>query len=96
MLSNAEAERVALSEAVKEVMILTQFLECMKISVKLQVTVSVDIVEAILMAGNTSTTSYTKHVDIRYKNVNVYVKDREAKFIFIKSAGMTATFLQTA
>ena len=30
--------------------------------------------------------SFTKHVDIRYKHVNEYVKDGVVKIVFVKSA----------
>ena len=44
----------------------------MKISVKYPVMVKVDNVSAILMASNITTTSCTKHVDIRDKYVSKY------------------------
>ncbi len=37
------------------------------------------------MAQNVTTTSQTKHVDIRYKFVNKYVEDGIVKSIFVKS-----------
>ena len=48
----------------------------MKNLVKLPFMVRVDKLDAIFMANNVSTTSCTKHVNIRYKYVNEYVKDR--------------------
>eukprot|EP00956_Cyclotella_meneghiniana_P000877 scaffold1009_cov67-Cyclotella_meneghiniana.AAC.1 len=74
-LSSSEAEWVALSEAVKEIMFVLQLLESMKIKVKLPVTVRVDNVGAIFMSKNISTSNRTKHVDIRTKYVNEYVED---------------------
>ena len=47
----------------------------MKITVMLVVTVKVDNIGAIFMAGNVTATSHTKHVDIRYMNVNEYVEN---------------------
>ena len=38
------------------------------------------------MASNITTTSCTKHVDIRYNYVNEYVEDEITKIIFAKSA----------
>ena len=66
-LSGTEAEYVALSEAVKEILFVLQILECMKISVILPVIVRVDYGGANFMSKNITTTSHTKHVDIRYK-----------------------------
>ena len=66
-------------------MFMIQLMESMKISVKLPVTVRVDNLGAIFMASNITTTSCTKHVDIRYKNVNEYVEDGVVKSIFVKS-----------
>ena len=72
-LSSSEAEWVALSEAVKEVIFVSQLLTSMKIHVQHPIIVRVDNVGAIFMAQNVTTTSQTKHVDIRYKFVNEYV-----------------------
>ena len=85
-LSSSEAEWVALSEAVKEIMFVLQLLESMKIKVKLPVTVRVDNVGAIFMSKNISTSNRTKHVDIRTKYVNEYVEDGIIKIIFVQSS----------
>ena len=54
----------------KEVIFKIQLLTSMKFSVNLPVTVNADNVGAIFMENNVTTTSQTKHVDIRYKYVN--------------------------
>ena len=72
-LSSSEAEWVALSEAVKEVIFVTQLLGSMKISVKLLVMVRVDNGGAIFMASN-----------INNKYVNEYVKERVIEISFVK------------
>ena len=84
-LSSTEAEYVALSEAVKEILFVLQILECMRITVTLPVIVRVDNVGAIFMSKNVTTTSRTKHVDVRYKYVNEYVEDGVIKILFVKS-----------
>ena len=84
-LSNSEAKWVALSELVKEVIFVSQLLTSMKIHVQHPIIVRVDNVGAIFMAQNVTTTSQTKHVDIRYKFVNEYVEDGIVKIIFVKS-----------
>ena len=55
-LSISEAEHIALSEAVKEVMFVVQLLGSTKIAVKYPVTVRVDSIGAIFMASNITTT----------------------------------------
>ena len=85
-LFSSEAEYIALSEAVKEVMFLVQLLGSMEIVVKCPVTVIVGNVGAIFMASNITTTCHTKHVDIRYKYVNEYVEDGVVQIVFVKSA----------
>ena len=54
----------------------------MKISVKYLVIVRVDNISTIFMASSISSTSCTKHIDIRYKYVNEYVEDRIVKVVF--------------
>ena len=68
-LSSTEAEWIALSEAVKEIIFVLQLLESLGIKVNLPITVRVDNTGAIFMAKNTNTTSGTKHVDVRTKYV---------------------------
>ena len=84
-LSSTEAEWVALSEAVKEVIFLMQLCNSMKIKIQLPVEVRVDNVGAIFMSKNVTTTSRTKHVDIRSKYVREYVEDGIIKIVFVKS-----------
>ena len=84
-LSSTEAEWIAASEAVKEVIFILQLLESMKINVKLPIIVNVDNIGAVFMANNKSTNSRTKHVDIRTKYVNQYVEDGIIKVVFVKS-----------
>ena len=85
-LSSSEVEYIALSEVVKEVMFMVLFLGSMKLSIKYIVMVGVDNVGAIFMASNITTTSCTKHMDIRYKYVKEYVEDGIVKMFFVKSA----------
>ena len=60
-------------------------LRSMKIFVKLPVMVRVDNMEAIFTVSNITTVSCIKHVNIRYKYVNEYVKDGIVKIIVVKS-----------
>ena len=58
-----------------------QLLGSIKILVKYPVMGRVDNVDAIFMASNITTTSYTKYMDIRYKYVNEYVEDGLGYFL---------------
>ena len=91
-LSSSEVEYIALSEAVKEVMIIMQLLGSMKIMVKYPVMLRVDNAGAIFMSSNITTTCHTKHVGIQYKYVNEYVEDGIVKIVFLSLLKMTATF----
>ena len=84
-LSSSEAEFVALSEAVKEIRFVYQVLLTMGVEVELPIIVRVDNIGAIFMGENRSTTSRTKHVDIRTRYVNDYVDDGFIKIIFVRS-----------
>ena len=66
---------MALSEAVKEAMLVIQLLGIMKKVVKYPAMVQVDNVGAMFMTSNITTTCHTKYVDIRYKCINEYVYD---------------------
>ena len=50
-------------------------LRSMRISVKLMITIRVDNVGDISMAGHVAVTSHTKHVDRRFKYVNECEED---------------------
>ena len=80
--SCSESDYIALSEAVKEVKFVFQFLRSMKISIKLPVMVRVDDVGTIVMASNITTMLCTKHMD---KYGNKYVEDRVITIAFVKS-----------
>ena len=92
-LSSSDAEYIALSNAVNEVMFVIQFLRSMTILVKYPVTLRVDNIGAIFMASNITTISYTKDVNIRYENLNEYVEDRIIKIIFVKSVDNESNIL---
>ena len=92
-LSSTEVEYIALSKAVKEVMLVIQFMGSMKILVKYPVTVRVDNIGAIFMASNIMTESCTKHMDLRYKYVNEYVDNGILKIVFVKSADNDSNIL---
>ncbi len=84
-LWSSEDEWVTLSQAVREVICVSQLLTSMKIHVPSPIILHVDNVGEIFMAQNVTTTSQTKHVDIRYKFVNKYVEDGIVKITFVKA-----------
>jgi hypothetical protein len=84
-LSSAEAEFVALSEAAKDIKFVTQILESMGIKIELPIVVRVNNIGAIFMSENVSTTSRTRHVDVRYHYVREYVEDGFVKIVFVRS-----------
>ena len=92
-LSSSEAEWVALSETTKEIMFIINLLENMKIKVKLPVIVRVDNTGAIFMGSNVTTTSRTKHVDIRTKYVREYIEASILKIIFVRSEDNTSDIM---
>ena len=83
-LSSLETEFDVLSEAVKAILFIDQLLESMEVEVNFPITVKV-INEAIFVPKIITTTSHTKHVDIRYNFVKTYVKDLVIKMIFVES-----------
>ena len=77
----------------KEIIFVLQPLGAMKIKVELPVIVRVDNIGAIFMGTNVTTTSRTKHVDIRTKYVREYQEDEIVKIIFVKSADNTSDIM---
>ena len=76
---------MALSEAVKDILFLRYLCESMHITVHYPITVRVDNLGAVFMSGNVTTSTRTKHIDIRSKFVREYVQDGTIKIIFVRS-----------
>ena len=70
----------------KEVMFMIQILPSMKISINLPVMVCVDNVDATFMADNVTAMSQTKHVDVWYNYLNLYIEDDKVKIVHYVSA----------
>ena len=86
VLSTTEAEYMALSEVVKELKFIVQFLQRMNIEVKLPITVYENNVGAIWLSSNRTTSDRTKHIDIRTSFVKEYQEDVKSIIIkFVKS-----------
>ena len=86
-LSSAEAEWIALSEAIREILFAIHVLEGMKIAVKKPVIVRVDNMGAIFMAKNTTATKRTKHIDIKAHFVHEHVNEEtgQMEIVFVRS-----------
>lgn len=84
-LSSCEAEWIALSEAIKDVVFLLRLCESINLKIKLPITVRVDNVGAIYMSQNITTSNNTKHVDIRSKWVKEYCENGTVKIVFVRS-----------
>ena len=84
---------MALSEATKEIIFVLQLLESMKIKVALPIVVNVDNIGAVFMWKNNSTSSQSKHIDVRMKYVNEYAEDGMLKIVFVKTEENDADIL---
>jgi len=84
-LSSSEAEFVAISEAVKEILFVLQLLRTMGIPVEIPVKVRVDNMGAIFMSENASSGIRTRHVDTRYHFVREQVADKIVEIIFVRT-----------
>jgi len=84
-LSSTEAEYVALSDVVTEIMFAKQVLEFLEIPVTLPIEVHVDNVGAIFLATNATTGQRTRHIDVRYHYVREYIEDGQVIIRFVKS-----------
>jgi hypothetical protein len=74
-----------LSEAVKEIKLVVNLLESMKIKVNYPIKCRVDNIGAIFMSQNVTASSRAKHIDIRTKFVREYVEYGKIKIVFLRS-----------
>ena len=65
-LSSSEAEYVAISELVKEILFAKQILQDFGITLELPIKIYVDNIGAIQMMRNNSVSAGTRHVNVRY------------------------------
>ena len=85
-LSMTEAEYVACSEVVKEILFIVYLLRHMKIEVELPIRVNVDNIGAIFLADNQNSSDRTKHVDICYHYIRQYIKEGTIMIEFVRSS----------
>ena len=86
VLSTTEAEHVAISKAVKEIIFIYQLLESMDVKVPLPIKVRVDSIGAIWLVNNSEVSEQTKHVDTRAHFVRAYVINEVVTIKFVKSS----------
>ena len=84
-LSSTEAEYVAISEVVREIIFIKQILEFVGVSIEYPILVNVDNLGAIYLATNNQSSQRTKHVDIRYHFVREFIEDGIVKVQFVRS-----------
>ncbi|KAL7573327.1 hypothetical protein ACA910_011690 [Epithemia clementina (nom. ined.)] len=85
VLSTTEAEYVAASEVVKELIFIINVLKSTEVDVQYPVTVYVDNIGAIWLANNQNMSEQTKHIDVQSHYVREYIEDGIEKIIFVKS-----------
>ncbi len=93
MISSSEAEWVAVSKAVKDIIFIIKLLMIMQVKVKFLVIVRINNTGAIFMGKNVTMSSQTKHVNICTKYVCEYVKDGIVKRIFVRSKDNTSDIM---
>jgi len=84
-LSTTEAEYVACSEVVKEVLFILQLLKHLQVKIQLPICVHVDNIGAIFLAENQNSSDSTKQVDTRYHFVQQYIRDGTVLIEFVHS-----------
>ena len=84
-LSTTEAEYVACSEVVKEVLFIIHLLRHLQVKAQLPICVHVDNIGAIFLAENQNSSDRTKHVDTRYHFVRQYIGDGAVLIEFVSS-----------
>lgn len=95
-LSSAEAELIAMTEVVKEVLWFTQLIGELKYTVKYPVVIYVDNQSAIKIAENGVQHDRTKHIDIRYHFVKDYIKQKKIKIQWLESSEQRADIFTKA
>jgi hypothetical protein len=84
-LSSSEAEFYACGEAVKEIPFVVQLLLFLGVPVTLPVEVWVDNIGAIFMSENASSSTRTRHMDMRFRYIEQLQNDGLIKVKFVPS-----------
>ena len=92
-ISSSEAERIALSKDVKDIIFILLLFKMMQVKVKYPVIVHINNSGAIFMENNVTTSLKTEHVNICNKYVHKYVEDGIVKIIFVRSEDNTSDIM---
>ena len=84
-LLTTEAEYVACSEVLKEILFILHLLRHLQVKVQLPICVHADNIRAIFLAENQNSSDRTKHVDTRYHFVRQYIRDGTVLIEFVCS-----------
>ena len=84
-LSSTEAEYVALSQCIQDVIFLKQFVESMNEKIELPIVIHVDNTGSIDLANSWGSSGNSKHIDIRYHFIRNLVEDQVVKLQFVAS-----------
>jgi hypothetical protein len=85
-LSSAEAEFVSVGELAKEICFVVQILLSIGVPVQMPVTIYVDNMGAIFMSRNASSSTRTRHMDVKWRFLNDLTDGEVVELIFVKSA----------
>ena len=84
-LSSTEAEYVAMSEVVKDLIFIRNILESIGLKIQYPMIVEVDNTGAIYLGMNRATGQRTKHIDIRYHFVREFIDEGIVKIVFVST-----------
>ena len=84
-LSSAEAEFIALSEAVSELLFICNVINFLGGIINLPIRVYVDNMAALYLAEHNVSNSWIRHIDIRCLFIHEFVRDGVIEVIFVRS-----------
>ena len=84
-LSSTEAEYIAVSEVLCEILFIRQVLEFMGVKLEYPIVIHCDNVGAIFLAHNAKVSSRTKHIQLKTHLIREYVDKGVVKVIFVRS-----------
>jgi hypothetical protein len=84
-LSSTEAEYMAISEVVMEILYIVGILKFLDVPLKYPIEVNVDNIGAVYLTKNATTGNQTKDIDTRYHFVRENIEDGIVKVVFVRS-----------
>ena len=84
-LSSTEAEYIAVSEVLCEILFVRQILEFIGIEIEYPIIIHCDNVGAIFLANNAKVSSRTKHIELKTHFIREYIDKNIVKVIFVRS-----------